>query len=329
MTYIETNRLKIRPLRLEDAQSLYSYASDPEVAKYVSWSPHQSIEDSKAFIHEGIKQQTITPLDPLAIAFKDAPDILIGAVGMRPTLSHPYEGLLSYVLGRQYWQQGLMFEACSALIDKAFKEYGYKRIYAFCLKENIASKSLMKKLGMTFEGCLRSRFFRKDKFWDVDYFAILEDEWRFQRSFSSFQQQNNFPITYEPKPSSEDVAVLDQGIEDNARLKKGMDPIEPFAFFVKDQKGQVLAGCRGDIIHGCVYTGSLWVSEPLRGKGIGTRLLQAAEQLAREKGCAMATINTMDWEALELYQSLGYKVDLARKGYKNNSTFYFLKKELM
>ena len=141
--------------------------------------------------------------------------------------------------------------------------------------------------------------------------------------------QNEFPITFDPKPSLEDIGVLNTGLSAYAKEKKDLDPIEPFAFFVKDQKGQILAGCSGDIIYGCLYTGSLWVSESIRGKGVGTRLLKAAEQFALEKGCTMATINTMDWEALEFYQSLGYKVDLAREGYKNNSTFYFLKKELV
>ncbi|MBY0272871.1 MAG: GNAT family N-acetyltransferase [Alphaproteobacteria bacterium] len=142
-------------------------------------------------------------------------------------------------------------------------------------------------------------------------------------------KHNEFHIIYEPNPAPEDIKILNNGLTDYARQQKEMDPIEPFAFFVKDKEVQVLDGCSGAIIYGCVHIGSLWVSESLRHKGIGTRLLEAAEQLAREKGCALATLNTMDWGALELYQNLGYKVDHSRSGYKNNSTFYFLMKELV
>lgn len=274
-----------------------------------------------------IADQQKTPLYPLAITFKDKPDQVIGTVGIKPG-SHRYEADLSYLIARKHWRKGLMFEAASALVNLAFAEYGFKRIYAWCIKENNASSSLMKKLGMRFEGCFRSKTFRKDRFWDVEYYAILEDEWRQQQSFDAEQKQNEYPISYEPNAPPEYIAVVDKGICDYARQQKDMEPFEPFDFFVRDQNGQILAGCGGVMYHGCLYTGSLWVTESLRGKGFGTRLLQAAEQLALNRNCTMATIHTMDWEALDFYKHLGYQVELAREGYKKNSIMYVLKKDL-
>lgn len=312
---------------MEDAESLFEYASDPEVTTYVTWNAHKTIDDSKAFIEMAIAGQQKSPLCPLAIILKDDPERVIGTVGIK-TASHKFEADLSYVIARKHWRQGLVFEAASALVNLAFEQYGYKRIYAWCIKENIASSSLMKKLGMKFEGCHRSKVFRHGQFWDMEYYAILEDEWRQQQSFTEGQGKNEFPISFELNPSSDDVDKLVQGLSEYARHQKDMDPAELFYFFVRDQDGKVLAGCKGVVFYGCVYTDLLWVSEHLRGKGIGTRLVQSAEQYGITKGCTMATINTMDWEALDLYQSLGYEVDLAREGYKNNSTFYFLRKNL-
>jgi GNAT superfamily N-acetyltransferase len=141
-------------------------------------------------------------------------------------------------------------------------------------------------------------------------------------------REQQYQIIFRANPAKTDSAALYQGLTDYARQTKSMDPVEYFGYFVKDENDQVLAGCTGALVYGCVHTDTLWVSEPLRGQGIGTRLLASTEQFAREKNCTMATINTMDWEALELYQSLGYRVDLARDGYANNSTMYFLKKAL-
>lgn len=186
MIYTETERLIIRPLRLEDAASMFAYAKDPEMAFYVSWDPHQSIEDSRKFIASTLKETEKNPFNTsaLGIALKDDPERIIGAAGIE-TAGHKYEGVLSYALGRKYWRQGIMFEVCSALLEKAFLERGYKRIFAWCIKENIASSALMKKLGMTYEGCLRSRILRHDRLWDVEYYSILENEWKLKNSLES------------------------------------------------------------------------------------------------------------------------------------------------
>ncbi|MBX6342671.1 MAG: GNAT family N-acetyltransferase, partial [Thermomicrobiaceae bacterium] len=49
---LETERLALRPLRLADAGDVFAYASDPEVARYTSWEPHRSIEESRAFLRQ-------------------------------------------------------------------------------------------------------------------------------------------------------------------------------------------------------------------------------------------------------------------------------------
>ena len=64
-------------------------------------------------------------------------------------------GELGYSLGSKWWGNGYMTEAVSAVIDYAFNKVGFNRIYASCHEENIASKKVMEKLSMTYEGLLR------------------------------------------------------------------------------------------------------------------------------------------------------------------------------
>ncbi len=134
-------------------------------------------------------------------------------------------------------------------------------------------------------------------------------------------------ISYEAKPKPQELQLLGEGIMENARLKKGMEPIDFFTFFVRDDKQSIVGGCNGDLLYGCLYVGQLWVAESLRGQGYGTQLMSAAEQWGKERGCSFSTVNTMDWEALEFYKKLGYAVEFERHGFSKDSVFYFLRKE--
>ena len=172
---IKTPRLILRQLRKEDAESIFEYASDAEMTAYVSWETHKSLEDSKSFIEKSLNHYLDSPLMPLGLSLKEAPDRVIGTVGIQKKPA--FEGELSYALSRQYWRQGFMFEACSALLDKAFTEYHFKRIFATSVKENLPSKSLMKKLGMRYEGLPKNKSDLKPRCraFDIEVYAISHE----------------------------------------------------------------------------------------------------------------------------------------------------------
>lgn len=138
----------------------------------------------------------------------------------------------------------------------------------------------------------------------------------------------NYTIDLVRNPNADDIQILNNGIMEHAKQKKAMRQLDFFAFFIRDEKGEIVGGCGGDNMYGCFYVGQLWVTEPLRGKGYGTQLMQAAEKLARESACHFMAVNTMDWEALDFYKKLGFYVEFERHGFDKNSIFYFLRKDL-
>lgn len=137
----------------------------------------------------------------------------------------------------------------------------------------------------------------------------------------------NYKILQEENPDPNDVQVLGDGIIAYAKQKKGMTAINVFAFFIRDENDQIVGGCKGDILYGCMFVSDLWVSEGLRNKGYGSKLMDAAEQYGKGKGCLFAAVNTMDWEALGFYKKLGFYVEFERHGFEKNSIFYFLRKD--
>lgn len=134
-------------------------------------------------------------------------------------------------------------------------------------------------------------------------------------------------ITYEPHPDPKDIQILSDGIVAHAKNMREHKPIEPFAFFIRNESQQIQGGINGVILYGCLHIDQLYLDEAMRGQGYGTQLMQCAEKLAQAKNCPFITVTTMDWEALEFYKKSGYSVEFERHGYAKESIFYFLRKD--
>ena len=139
---------------------------------------------------------------------------------------------------------------------------------------------------------------------------------------------NDYKIDFASYPKSADTQVLCDGISDNAKIKKGHKPVSFFAFFIRDENGKIVGGCNGDILYGQLYVGQLWISENLRHQSYGTKLMHLAEDYAKKNGARFLSVNTMDFEALDFYKKLGFRVEFERHGFDKGSIFYFLRKDL-
>ena len=127
-------------------------------------------------------------------------------------------------------------------------------------------------------------------------------------------------------PASEDIDFLTQKI--NKETPK-FGEAHPFAFFVRDEHNQIIAGCNGSVIFGSMYTDQLWVHPDHRKKGLGHKLMEAVHDYGRKSECSMATVATMSFQgAKTFYEKLGYLVDFERPGYTHSSSCIFLKRGL-
>jgi ribosomal protein S18 acetylase RimI-like enzyme len=127
--------------------------------------------------------------------------------------------------------------------------------------------------------------------------------------------------------SEENTMILAKGLNDDAKEKRDLPPAEPYGFYVKDGD-KVLGGVQGYLIYGALYVQLLWVAKKLRNQGYGKKLMSEAEKFAKEKNYNMITLETLDFQALDFYKKLGFKVDFKRDGFFNNSTCYYLRKTI-
>lgn len=145
-----TERLRLRRVTVDDANEVLEYASDPEVARYMTFRRAVSLDDVLPYLMS-IQEPMDTDREfHWALEVIDSPG-LIGMISARR--NHGLD--LGYVLNRAFWGRGYMPEAVRAVIKWGFEMDGVYRVWATCDVDNEKSASVMRKVGMTDEGTLR------------------------------------------------------------------------------------------------------------------------------------------------------------------------------
>lgn len=178
---LETKRLILRRFSIDDAEAMYrNWAGDPEVTRFLSWPTHEGVEDSRAIIEEWQNNAILLDDYNWCITLKDTGEPIgsIGAVRIDEAAEYVHVG---YCIGRKYWNQGLMSEALSAVIDFFFEEVGANRVESLHAVENPASGRVMQKCGMTREGVLRDYNVNNQGLSDAALYSILRSEWQESR----------------------------------------------------------------------------------------------------------------------------------------------------
>ena len=175
---LETERLLLRKMRLDDAEAMFAYASDPEVTRYVLWETHRSVVDSESFLRSATEGYERGDFGGWGVVLKDD-GAFVGTCGVDAGYAPEHaRAELGYVLSREHWGKGLMTEAVRAVIAFGFEQLSLNRIQARCIAENVASARVMEKAGMTHEGTLRESEFIKGAYRDIELYSILRREYR-------------------------------------------------------------------------------------------------------------------------------------------------------
>ncbi|MDU1052963.1 GNAT family N-acetyltransferase [Clostridium baratii] len=146
---LETERMILRPWRIEDAPDLYKYASDPKVGPIAGWPVHTSVENSKeiirdVFSNEGIYAVVLKgqeePIGCIGLLIGEASDFGIGQD----------EGEIAYWIGVPYWGKGLIPEAIRELMRYSFEELGLKTLWCGYFDGNEKSLRAQEKCGFEY-----------------------------------------------------------------------------------------------------------------------------------------------------------------------------------
>jgi ribosomal-protein-alanine N-acetyltransferase len=179
---METARLLLRAITMEDAQDMFdNWASDPEVARYVTWQAHRSLEDTRTVLARWEAEYERDDCFRWCIVPKAAcyPVGMIDVVSLKPRFQCAEIG---YVLSRKWWGQGIMTQALTAVEGYLFEKVGLNRVEARHITDNPASRRVMVKAGMRYEGTGRQDVVdNQGHFRDTAHYAILREDWEQKR----------------------------------------------------------------------------------------------------------------------------------------------------
>src|SRR6266700_782307 len=175
--YLTTNRLRLRQIQQEDAEAIYATFSDEETMQFTGHGPYRLVDETRRFLEQIQTRYARREAIRWGITLKGE-DRVLGSCGFHHFDAGFHRAETGYELNRAYWRQGMMTEAMSAILTYGFDFLGLHRVEAIIDMANEQSKGLLLKLGFTYEGNLRQRYFFRDRFEDEHYFGLLKDEWQ-------------------------------------------------------------------------------------------------------------------------------------------------------
>ena len=136
----------------------------------------------------------------------------------------------------------------------------------------------------------------------------------------------SFAVT--DQPSLDDVAFIeDELVAYNVAKARPYDR-RALHVFLRDAQGRTIGGITGETNWGWLYVDCFWLPDDLRGEGWGARLLEAAEDEARKRGCRHVRLFSYSFQAPGFYEKLGYRVFGVLEDYPPGHAQVWLRKDL-
>lgn len=176
MPTLETERLILRRMTMKDAQDIFEYSRDPEVARHVLWDAQKNLGEAKEYCRFMMRRYRQDEPSSWGIIDK-ASGRLVGTIGYMEYREEHGSVEVGYSLARHMWNGGYMTEALRRVIAYTFEMMDINRIEAQHELTNPSSGRVMEKCGMNKEGVLRQRLYNKGKYVDVALYAILRSDY--------------------------------------------------------------------------------------------------------------------------------------------------------
>lgn len=127
---------------------------------------------------------------------------------------------------------------------------------------------------------------------------------------------------------STDGGVVDAGLDASNLASAPLRDVRSLSCFARGPDDRIVGGAIGRTWGECCELQQLWVDPPHRRHGVGTRLVQAFERRASERGCRTVYLETFSFQAPAMYESLGYETKLDIRGFPGGIVKHIMVREI-
>lgn len=173
---LESERLRIRDVRVDDRDGLFDYMSREDYWRHVPVEP-VTRDSVDAMVRRAVLDQSRDPRSGYFLAVEEKrSNTLVGEAILHVRSARWRQGEIGWGVNQLHAGNGIATEIGSAMLDFAFHRLRLHRIYAQCRVENEASRRIMTKLGMKQEGVLRENVLARGAWWSSVQYSILANE---------------------------------------------------------------------------------------------------------------------------------------------------------
>lgn len=170
---IETERLLLRAVTMDDCEAMFFLRSNEEVTKHFNRDPDTDIEATRAKMEEILQNQEKNEAVFWVIALKEDPETMIGNIGYWRIEAQHHRAEIGYLLHPAHWKKGIMKEALKAVLDYAFNTMKLHSIEANINPDNIASAALLERCGFVREAYFKENYFHNGVYYDSAIYSKL------------------------------------------------------------------------------------------------------------------------------------------------------------
>lgn len=176
LTHLQTERLVLRPVAMEDVEAMYDYLQDEETVRFITVPPVKTRQEVLENSIQGYFM--LDPIGKWAIVYDQK---MVGTIDLRLNEAHR-QAEIGYALNQNYWGRGIMPEAAAAILAVGFDQLKLVRIFSEHDVRNPKSGRVMTKIGMQQEGVAYKSQIIKGEVVDMVHYGITDTQYQAKKS---------------------------------------------------------------------------------------------------------------------------------------------------